>query len=40
MTEETKTETTEKNSEDLAEGTLLSHLVELRGSRENRLTGY
>ena len=31
MTEETKTETTEENSEPLAEGTLLSHLVELRG---------
>ncbi len=31
MTEETKTETTEENSEGLAEGTLLSHLVELRG---------
>ena len=31
MTEETKTETTEENSETLSEGTLLSHLVELRG---------
>ncbi len=31
MTEETKTEPTEENSETLSEGTLLSHLVELRG---------
>ena len=31
MTEETKTETTEEDSDNLAEGTLLSHLVELRG---------
>ena len=31
MIEETKTETTEENSEALSEGTLLSHLVELRG---------
>jgi len=31
VTEETKTETTEENSETLSEGTLLSHLVELRG---------
>ena len=31
MTEETETETTEENPETLSEGTLLSHLVELRG---------
>jgi len=31
VTEETNTETTEENSEALSEGTLLSHLVELRG---------
>ena len=31
MTEETKTETTEEDSENLSEGTLLSHLIELRG---------
>jgi sec-independent protein translocase protein TatC len=31
VTEETKTETTEEDSEALEEGTLLSHLIELRG---------
>jgi sec-independent protein translocase protein TatC len=31
VTEETKTETTEEDSENLSEGTLLSHLIELRG---------
>ena len=31
MTEETKTDATEEDSESLAEGTLLSHLIELRG---------
>ena len=31
MTEDTKTEAAEENSEALSEGTLLSHLVELRG---------
>jgi sec-independent protein translocase protein TatC len=31
VTEEQKTETVEKGSESLAEGTLLSHLIELRG---------
>ena len=31
MTEEQKTETTEEDAESLAEGTLLSHLIELRG---------
>ncbi|MCH8070584.1 MAG: hypothetical protein IIA09_01445, partial [Proteobacteria bacterium] len=30
MTEEQKTESTEEDSQPLAEGTLLSHLVELR----------
>ena len=31
MTEETKTDATEEDSDSLAEGTLLSHLIELRG---------